>query len=131
MEYQVSSYSARGLFSSCRFEKVLSQRRENINKHYLFIEHSRAMPAAGWKVQHVARLGNSLLITNDEAHTSTLDDSYLFVRMLVSRRVHMRLEAQAANHQLRSDDHLSLDTFTDALDGYAVPTAVLRSDIQD
>jgi hypothetical protein len=66
-----------------------------------------------------------------EAHTAPLYYRDLFVRMLVSRRVHVWLEAQAANHELLSDDHLPLDPLADALDGYAPPIAVLRSAIQD
>jgi hypothetical protein len=115
----------------CRFEKVLSQRRENIDQHNLFIQHSRAMPAAGREVQHIARLSNSFLVAYNEAHTASLYYRDLFVRMLVGRRVHVGLKAQAANHELVSDDHLPLDPFADALDGYVIPTAVLRSAIQD
>lgn len=89
------------------------------------------MPAAGGKVQHIARLGNSFLVAHDEAHAAPLDYRDLFMRMLVSGRIHVRLKAQAANHELVSDDHLPLDPIADALDGYAVPIAVLRSANQD
>jgi len=113
--------------SSCRFEKVLSQRRENINQHDLFIQHSRAVPAAWRKVQNVAGLSNSLLVAYNEAHTATLDYGDLFVRMLVSRRVHVWLEAQTANHEMVSDDHLPLDPFTDSLNWNVIPVAMPRS----
>jgi len=78
-------------------------------------------------MQHVARLRDSLLIADDETHTASLDYRELFVRMLVSRRFHVWLEPQPANHKLVSDDHLPFDAFADALSGYALPVAVLGS----
>jgi hypothetical protein len=50
--------------------------------------------------------------------------------MLMSRRIDVWLEAQAANHELVPDDHLALDAFSDALDGYAPPVAMLQSSSQ-
>ena len=37
------------------FEKVLAYRREDVEQHDLFVHHSRAVPAVGWKVKHVTR----------------------------------------------------------------------------
>jgi|SRR6266404_1538229 len=108
-------------------EEVFSQRRENINQHNLFIKHSGAMPAPRRKMQHVARLRHSLLIADDETHTASLDYGELFVWMLVSRRFHVWLEPQPANHKLVPDDHLPFDAYADTLSGYALPVAVLGS----
>lgn len=47
-------------------------------------------------MKHVASVRDSLLIADYEANAAALDYHDLFVRMLVNRRVHVWLQAQAA-----------------------------------
>jgi hypothetical protein len=79
-------------------------------------------------MQHVSRFRNPFLIANGETHAATLDNRELFVWMFVSGRVHERFKTQAADHQLVSDDHLSLDALRYLFLGHALPiTQSMRS----
>ena len=96
------------------FEEILSQRREDVYQHDLFVEHCRAVPATGRKVQNVARLRDPFLavplVPNDETHASTFDQCDLLVRMIVRWRDDVWLESQTADHQLFTHYHLTRDS---------------------
>src|SRR5215813_14817123 len=81
------------------FNEVLAQRREYVDQHDFLVEHGRAVPAPGRKMEHVARLRDPLFVSDDEAHAPALDQRDLLVRVVVRRRDDVRLEAKAADHQ--------------------------------
>src|SRR5262245_66329242 len=98
-------------------KEVLAQRRENVYQHDFLIEHGRAVPAPGRKMEHVARLRDPLFASDDEAHAPALDQRDLLVRVVVRRRDDVRLEAKAADHQSFADYHLTAHPSAEVFDG--------------
>lgn len=77
-------------------------------------------------MQHVAGLGDTLLVPDDKEYRAFFDERDLFVKVLVRRGDDVGRETQAANHHPLADDHLSLDAFLKSLHGDARPVHVLR-----
>src|SRR5262249_48848147 len=78
-------------------------------------------------MQNVASLSDTLLVSNGEAYTTTFNDGNLFMWMIVRWRIDVRGKAQPANHQLFTDNHLSLNAFAQTFNRYILPVPVLCS----
>ncbi len=107
-------------------QNVFAQRGENIEQDYFFIEHGRAMPASGRKMEDISGLRDSLHFFNHEKHTSALDQSDLFMWMLMRRSDNMRGKSQPANHHLLADNDLPLYPIPKVFHRHHTPFIVLR-----
>src|SRR5262249_14546216 len=103
-------------------QKILSDRREDIDQHDFLLEHRRPMRHAGSKMQDLARTDDSGRLANREPDAAFLDHRNLLVRMRMNGGVEMRPERQPTDHQLLSDDHLPPDPVGDPLDGHVFPS---------
>src|SRR2546425_9805336 len=81
----------------------------------------------GRKVQYVTGRGNAFFAFDKETDATADDQRHLFVRMGVLRRGQQRRESKAADHQILTDDHLTLDAFRRMLDWNTGPIQMLRA----
>src|SRR5918996_2678437 len=93
------------------WQKVLTDRGEDVDQHDLLIEHGRPMFAVRGKVQDIARSRETLLAFDGKADAALFDERDLLVRMGMHRCDGARRDPEAAHHQLVSPDDLPLDAF--------------------
>ena len=77
-------------------------------------------------MQYVTGRGNAFFAFDKETDATADDQRHLFVRMGVLRRGQQRRESKAADHQILTDDHLTLDAFRRMLDWNTGPIQMLR-----
>src|SRR5258705_11946320 len=83
------------------------------------------MPCARRKVEHITRLGDALFVGNCEEHPAALDKGDLFVRVTMRGSDYVRREAEATDHQVFTDNHLSLNARLELFDRNTAPLRVL------
>jgi len=69
------------------------------------------MPRARRKVKHITGLRDPLFVANRKQHAAALDDCHLFVRVTMRGSYDIRPNAQTTDHQVFTDDHLSLNAW--------------------
>gem|GEM_PF-5504056 len=107
-------------------QNVFAEGCENIEQDDFFIEHGRAMPAAGRKMENISSLRDSFHFFDYEKHTAALNQRELLMRVLMRRSDNMRGKAQPANHHLLADNYLPLDPIAKVLHRHHTPLVVLR-----
>ena len=60
-------------------EKILTNRRENIDEHNLFVHHRGAVPATGREVKYVSGRSDAFLAFNKEPDAALNNDGHLLV----------------------------------------------------
>ena len=75
-------------------------------------------------MQYVTGRGNAFFAFDKETDATADDQRHLFVRMGVLRRGQQRRESKAADHQILTDDHLTLDAFRWMLDWNTGPIQI-------
>src|SRR5258707_1496201 len=90
-------------------EEIFADRREDVDQHDFLVEHRRAVADVRRKVQDVAGHRDARLAADRESGTPAFHDRHLLVRMRMHGCIHVRLERQAADHQLVAHDNLTID----------------------
>src|ERR1700736_2014525 len=93
----------------CLVEEVLAQWSKDIDQHNFVFHHRCAVNTVGWKVKDIAGACDTLRPFDREADPATYYQSYLLMRMSVSRRDQKRGESKPADHHLFAHEHLPLD----------------------
>jgi hypothetical protein len=107
-------------------QEVFSYRRENIYQNHFLVEHRGPMPGTRWKVEHITGPSDALFVSNCKEHAAALDNCHLFVRMIMRGSYHIWPKAQATDHQVLTNDHLSLNAWLELFDRDPTPVRVLR-----
>src|SRR6266404_3679169 len=92
-------------------QKVFSYRREDIYQNHFLVEHRRPMPGTRRKVEHITGLSEALFVSNCKENAAALDDCHLFVRMIMCGSYDFRPKSQSTDHQVLTNDHLSLNAW--------------------
>jgi hypothetical protein len=108
------------------WQKVSARRGEDIDQDHLLIQHRRPVSAVRRKIERLARAGHNLLSVEKKEHAPAFDQGDLLMRVTMFRRDDSRREAQATEHQLLADDHLTFDPFRHLFDGDLSPVYTLR-----
>src|SRR4030095_10232861 len=86
------------------------------------------MPVIRWEMQNVAGRDDPFFSVECELHLALHDERHLLVRMPVGRRNNEWIEFQATDHDVVTDDHLTVDAFRNLFNRNRIPVGYKRLD---
>lgn len=90
-------------------EKILADRRKDIDQDDLLVHHRRTVAVVRRKVEDVPGRYDVLDALNKKFDPPFYDECHLFMRMRVFRGNEERVERESAHHDILTDDHLPFD----------------------